>query len=181
MESIYDLDIYNPIKNDLKIYQCSFVLAPELWKKYSIDDLPDIDFKKWKRIKLMRDGNFSKELSQIPTEYGGIYIYCIEPNIVPDIGIYVMYIGKATKTPNQNLRKRVQSYKRDLVDDETRPRIHRLLNLWGDSVYVYYLPINSNKEVITALEDRLIAAYGKPPCNAEVRCKSVRLAVRAFE
>ena len=33
---------------------------------------------------------------------------------------------------------------------------------------------------LTALEDRLIGAFAKPPCNAEVRAKSVKYAVRAF-
>ena len=40
--------------------------------------------------------------------------------------------------------------------------------------------VDAGEEVITALEDRLIGAFGKPPCNAEVRVKSVKEAVRAF-
>ena len=40
--------------------------------------------------------------------------------------------------------------------------------------------VDANGDVITALEDRLIGAFAKPPCNAEVRVKSVKNAVRAF-
>ena len=47
-------------------------------------------------------------------------------------------------------------------------------------MHVHYLAINSTNEVITALEDRLIAAYGKPRCNSDVRVESVKKATRAF-
>lgn len=180
MDSIYDIDIFSPIKDDLECFTQPFTLAPVLWEKFKIDDLENVDFSKWKSVKLMHNGAFSKELSQIPTKYGGIYVYCIEPQIIPNTGIYVMYIGKATKTASENLRRRVCSYSADVSDAESRPRLHRLFNKWGEYVYVHYLPVNDQPEVITALEDRLIAAFGKPPCNSEVRIKSVKLAVRAF-
>lgn len=180
MDSIYDIDIFSPINDDLECYTQSFTLAPVLWKKFKIDDLENVDFSKWKSIKLMHNGVFSEELSNIPTQCGGIYVYCIEPQIIPGAGIYVMYIGKATKTASENLRRRVRSYSKDVSDKEHRPRLHRLFNKWGEYVYVHYLPVDSRPEVITALEDRLIAAFGKPPCNSEVRIKSVKDSVKAF-
>ena len=180
MDSIYDIDLYNPIKDDLERFKQDFVLAPELWTKFTISDLVGVDFSKWETIKLMNDGEFSDKLSDIPTDCGGIYVYCIEPQIIPNVGIYIMYIGKATKTEHENLQKRVRSYRSCITNDEMRPRLHRLFEKWGEYVYVHYLPVQGLPEVITALEDRLIAAFGKPPCNADVRMKSVKKAVRAF-
>lgn len=178
--NIYDIDIFEPIQSDLESYINDYTMAPELWTKFRIDDLPVVDYSKWKSIKLIDNGSFSQELTKIPTKYGGIYVYCIEPNVIPGCGCYVMYIGKATKTPNENLRQRVQSYNKFLTDSTSRPRLHRLFSKWGDYVYVHYLSMDAGADIITALEDRLIGAFAKPPCNAEVRAKSVKYAVRAF-
>ena len=178
--NIYDIDIFEPIESDLESYINEYTMVPELWGKFKIDDLPTVDFSKWESIKLIHGGSFSEDLSKIPTTHGGIYVYCIEPRVIPGCGCYVMYIGKATKTPNENLRQRVQSYSKFLTDSTTRPRLHRLFSKWGEYVYVHYLSVDANGDVITALEDRLIGAFAKPPCNAEVRAKSVKIAVRAF-
>lgn len=89
MDSMYEIDIFDPIKNRLELYQKSFVLSPELWRKFKIDDISSVDFTKWGCIKLINGGAFSPELSKLPDKHGGIYIYCIEPRIVPDVGIYV--------------------------------------------------------------------------------------------
>lgn len=178
--NIYDIDIFEPIESDLESYRNTYTMVPELWNKFKIDDLPGIDLSKFKCIKLIEDGSFTRNLSKIPTKHGGIYVYCIEPQVIPNCGCYVMYIGKATKTPNENLRQRVQSYSKFLTDSTTRPRLYRLFSKWGDYIYVHYLSVNANGDIITALEDRLIGAFAKPPCNAEVRVKSVKNAVRAF-
>ena len=180
MISNYDLDIFDPIESDLEMFQNTYIMSPELWGKFDIDDLTGVDFSKWKRIKLIDSGFFSEELSTIPSSYGGIYIFCIEPEVVPGVGCYIMYIGKATKTRNENLRARVRSYSKELGRYYERERLHRLFSKWGEYVYVHYLAVNASGEIITALEDRLIGAFGKPPCNAEVRVKSVKKAVRAF-
>lgn len=179
--SIYDIDCFAPVEENPKLYEEKNIrLDPELWGKFNIDDLSNVDFSKWNCAKLMSEGVFSDELSIIPNDTGGIYVYCIEPSIIPNAGSYIMYIGKATKTRSESLYKRVQAYKADLTDSSTRPKIHRLLNLWGNYIYVHFLPIAGDEDEITALEDRLIAAYGRPPCNAELRIKSVREKIDAY-
>ncbi len=180
MNSTYDLDIFGPIEKDLEAYTNTYIMSPELWRKFNIDDLVGVDFTKWERIKLIDAGTFSKKLSTIPSSYGGIYVYCIEPEIIPGVGCYIMYIGKATKTHYENLQARIKSYSKELGQSSERPRLNRLFTKWGEYVYVHYLTVDAGEEVITALEDRLIGAFGKPPCNAEVRVKSVKEAVRAF-
>ncbi len=175
--SIYDIDHFAPLKSDFDSFTKPFTLDPELWEKFSIDDLKNVDFTKWNCVKLMDDGKFSEELSRIPSDTGGIYVYCIEPRIITDAGSYIMYVGKATKSKSENLRRRVKSYTADL-EDTRRIRVHNLLVKWGDYIYVHYLPVNSNDDEITALEDRLIAVYGVPYANAEIRTPSIKDAKR---
>lgn len=178
MNDEHDIDIFDPIEEDIESFTQRFTLAPELWRKFDISDL-NVNFSDWRKIKLIVNGDFSSDLSEIPSNYGGIYIYSIEPLIVPNIGSYIMYIGKATKTEYENLRSRVKSYEKYLTDN-SRQRLHRLFKKWGEYVYVSYLSVDSDEATITALEDRLIGTFGKPPCNYEIRIKSIKDAVRAF-
>lgn len=173
-------DIFDPVKTDLEAFQERYVLSPELWGKFRTDDLNGLDYSNWKTAKLIENGDISDETLLIPDDFGGIYVYCIEPRVIPNCGCYVMYIGKATKTRSENLRSRVRSYRKQLGKTYNRDRLHRLFIKWGDYVYVHYLSIDASGETITALEDRLIAAYGLPPCNAEVRVPSIKAAVKAF-
>ena len=173
--------IYEPILSDITAFQNRIYLIPELWEKFKFDDLSNVDFSKWKKIKLMDGGgNFlDDELKKIPTAYGGIYIYCIQSNIVNNFDSYVMYVGMASKTTTQNLRRRVSSYKSEIGSCYTRDRIHNLFVRWGKYVYVYYLPVDSDNETIEQLETRLIGCL-IPPCNAEIQDASVKRKVKAF-
>lgn len=177
MSSIYDEDL----SFDLEAWRNEYIMSPQLWSMFAIDDLPNVDFTKWHSMKLMNDtgDSFSQEIRNVPTCYGGIYVYSICPGIIPDCGSYVMYIGKATKTPNENLRNRVRAYQNEIGRNYTRDRLHRLFSKWGKYTYLYYLPVDSDADTILELETRLIAAF-VPPCNADIRAKGVKRAVRAF-
>lgn len=171
--------LYDPVESDLGSFQPKFILSPELWKKFNLDGI-NVDYSKWSRVKMIgEDGDISSETNSIPREYGGIYVFAIVPSVIPDCGNYLMYIGKATKTENENLRARVRAYKKQFGDKYNRSKLHGLFDKWGEYVYVYYLPMDSSANDITQLEDRLIAAYGKPPCNKEILIKSVKDAVDA--
>ncbi len=173
--------IYDPIKSEIASFKRQFYLVPELWEKFKFDDLNSVDFSQWKRIKLMDDsGHFlESEIKKIPTKYGGIYIYYIKSGVVSEIDGYVMYVGMASKTTNENLRRRVASYKSELGEGYTRDRIHNLFNRWGKYVYVHYLPIDASKEIIEELETRLIGCL-IPPCNADIQDAVVKRKVKAF-
>lgn len=171
--------LYDPVESDLGSFQPKFILSPELWEKFNLDGI-NVDYSKWSRAKMIgEDGDISSETNSIPREYGGIYVFTIVPSVIPDCGNYLMYIGKATKTENENLRARVRAYKKQVGDNYSRPKLHSLFDKWGKYVYVYYLPMDSSANDITQLEDRLIAAYGRPPCNKEILIKSVKDAVDA--
>lgn len=173
--------IYEPIISDITAFQRRFYLIPELWEKFKYDDLGNVDFSKWKRIKLMDDtGNFSEEeIKKIPTKYGGIYIYCIKSNVVNEADSYIMYVGMASKTANENLRRRVASYKSELGVGYSRDRIHNLFAKWGKYIYVHYLPVDAERDIIEELETRLIGCL-IPPCNADIQDASVKKKVKAF-
>ena len=171
--------LYDPVESDLMSYKQTFILSPELWEKFDLDGV-DVDYSKWKRVKMVDvNGDISSETNNIPNEYGGIYVYSIVTPMIPNGGNYLMYIGKATKTENENLRARVRSYKKQFGDNYSRSKLHALFTKWGQYIYVYYLPMSTTAKDITELEDRLIAAYGRPPCNKEVLIKSVKDAVDA--
>lgn len=171
--------LYDPVESDLMSYKQTFILSPELWRKFDLKGI-NVDYSKWARVKMIGDdGNISSETNMIPKDCGGIYVYSIVSSIVPNGGNYLMYIGKATKTRNENLRARVRSYKKQFGDNYNRSKLHGLFTKWGEYVYVYYLPMRSTAKDITELEDRLIAAYGRPPCNKEILIKSVKDAVDA--
>lgn len=174
MGTLYDL-----VESDLMSYKVNFILSPELWDKFDLEGI-DVDYSKWDRAKMIGDdGGISSETNRIPKDCGGIYVYTIVSSIIPNGGNYLMYIGKATKTETENLRARVRSYKKQFGDKYNRSKLHSLFTKWGDYVYVYYLPMSSTSKDITELEDRLIAAYGRPPCNKEILIKTVKGAVDA--
>ena len=173
--------IYDEVEQDLETYTNRYIMSTELWSKFDIRDLTQVDFSLWKSIKLISDpsGKFSENLVEVPNNYGGIYIYSIHPGIIPNCGSYVMYIGMASKTDHENLRTRIKQYQKETGASYTRERLHRLFRKWGDYVYLHYLPVDASREEIAELEDRLIASL-TPPCNAEIRVKSVKTAVKAF-
>ena len=174
MVTLYDL-----VESDLMSYKVNFILSPELWDKFDLEGI-DVDYSKWDRAKMIGDdGGISSETNRIPKDCGGIYVYTIVSSIIPNGGNYLMYIGKATKTETENLRARVRSYKKQFGDKYNRSKLHSLFTKWGDYVYVYYLPMSSTSKDITELEDRLIAAYGRPPCNKEILITTVKDAVDA--
>ena len=91
--------IYDDVDFNLESFRQQFILAPELWRVFDISDLQDVDFDKWKTIKLLDDsGNrFSNAVDLVPQDVGGIYIYCIQPSVLPICGSYVMYVGLAAE------------------------------------------------------------------------------------
>ena len=172
--------IYTPIESELQNYMRRFYLVPELWNKFNLSELRNVDFSKWKVAKMLNDdGSLSPETNKIPTKYGGIYVYTISPPVIPDCGTYIMYIGMASKTDSENLRRRVRSYKSQFGENYTRDRIHNLFSRWGKYVYVHYLPVDANNETIELLEDRLIGCF-IPPCNSDIRDAEVKRKVKAF-
>ena len=173
-------DFYDPVDVDPESYRNTYTMVPDFWERFDVSDL-SVDISTWKCIKMLNEtcDGINAHVSSIPNQYGGIYAYVIKPPIIPECGEYIMYVGKATKTSYENLRVRVRSYRSEIGSDFKREKIHRLFEKWGKYVYVRYLPIDGDSDLITELEDRLIAAL-VPPCNAEIRFPNIKRAVNAF-
>ena len=173
-------DFYDPVQVDPEAFRNIYTMVPDFWERFDVSDLP-VDITTWQCIKMLNDScsDINAQITKIPTQCGGIYVYVIKPPVIPACGEYIMYVGKATKTQHQNLRARVRSYKAELGPDFKREKIHRLFAKWGKYVYVRYLPVDGTVDVIALLEDRLIAAL-TPPCNADIRIQNIKRAVNAF-
>ena len=170
--------IYDELDFDLEAFQNHYIMSPQLWSRFNVDDLKDVDFSNWKTIKLIKDasGQFSDKVNDVPNDIGGIYVYSIEPQIIPNCGSYIMYIGMTSK---QSLRKRVKQYQIETGNNFKREKLHRLFLKWGEYVYLHFLPIDATDEIIETVEDRLIAAL-IPPCNPKIRVETIKQAVKAF-
>ena len=84
-----------------------------------------------------------------------------------------MYIGRAQRKKTHSLYQRCRSYVSD-----TRPVISNLLKLWGNKLYLAYLPLQ-NDDVIKKVERELIKAI-IPPCNSDIYDYDTLPAIPAF-
>lgn len=118
----------------------------------------------WQCIKyLNEDGTgVNPEISQVPNDCGGIYVFLLNPNKIPQLHRYIMYIGRARRASSFSLRQRCAQYIND-----TRPKVADMMSCWGKELYLYYLPINDTDAFITQVERELIRVI-IPPCNSDI-------------
>ena len=114
-------------------------------------------------------------IANVPNNCGGVYIFLIKPNVISDIHLYLAYIGRARKTPYQNLRKRVSEY----ASETERLKIVEMKRYWSPYLYVQYLPLPlESNDCIDELEKELIKTV-LPPFNdryPEVYNQAIRAA-----
>lgn len=143
-------------------HKVPFVLNPSKeWENFPAH-LSALVKKPWGEFKYFSgSGRINSAISKVPNSCGGIYVFLIKPNIVPGAHLYLAYIGRARKTDNQDLRKRVREY----ATEEKRPKIARMKRLWGPYLYVRYLALpGEDNNCIDELEDELIKTV-LPPFN----------------
>lgn len=167
------------ISRDVADTKVEFFITPLLWDNFVFKHF-DIRIQSWTEIKFLdTDGNMNNQANDIPNHSGGIYVFFAKPGLIPNSHSYILYIGRARITANQNLSKRCKEYYSKYYNGkETRPKIKRMINTWGKYLYLKYLPLTDN-EVIKELEDRLISAV-IPPFNDEIPDATISNAVRAF-
>ena len=139
-----------------------FILNTTLWSSFDSDVMSAISHPKlWKEVKLLApDGKRNPQLATIPNDKGGIYLLLIKPNILPESLLYLMYIGRAPV-------------------EKKRPKIKRMIEQWGQYLYVRYFTINDN-ETIDVVESELIKKI-LPPCNDDIPDQKISAAVKAFK
>ena len=154
-----------------------FMLNTSLWDSFDSAVLKIISPpQSWIEVKFLSpDGTRNPQLSTIPDDKGGIYLFLAKPNILPESCLYLLYVGRAHISSEQNLRKRCSRY---VTGERNRPKIKRMIEQWGQYLYIRYLPLDENA-TIDAIEDELINKI-LPPCNDTIPNKIIRDAVEAF-
>lgn len=139
----------------------NIVLNIDKWK--TIDpEIKTIVSEHWDYIKFLNeDGTINDEIDKVPNDKGGIYIFLLKPEIIPEMHMYIMYIGRVRKKKGFNLRKRCKSY---VTDD--RVKIAYMREMWGDELYFYYMPLDDDA-LIERVERELIRVI-IPPCNSQI-------------
>ena len=154
----------------------NFMLNTTLWDSFDSNVLSIISpTQSWNEVKLLdQDKKRNPQLSTIPDDKGGVYLILIKSNILPESHLYLMYIGRARISKKQNLRKRCSQY----PTEKKRPMIKRMIEQWGQYLYIRYLPLNDNN-LIDTIESELINKI-IPPFNDLIPNKKIRDSVKAF-
>lgn len=163
----------------IKLHTIEFKLYPQLWGDFDIDHkiMSELD---WIEVKFLNDraNDFSEEVKKLPNDKGGVYIFIIKSEVLPNISEYLAYIGRAQLTEHHNLRVRCKRYLTTYINDKERPKITTLMHYYRDRLFLKYAIIEDN-DLIIDIEAELINSL-LPPFNDEIPEKRVRQAVDAF-
>lgn len=157
----------------IKDRKLTFILNPDdSWEKIDVN-MRIVANSAWNEVKFLDNtcNNLDNSMQNLPDDKGGIYIFIVKPEIVPNTHLYILYIGRAQNTASQNLKKRCCEYLND-----TRPKIFAMKESWGKNLYIRYLPLTDNN-IINKLEEELIEAI-LPPCNDKYPRSITRAAVK---
>lgn len=153
-------------------------LPSHLWHKISKDVLDIVKKAEWKSFKFFDGVQRSSEIKRINNKSGGIYLFYISPEVIPQNHRIVMYIGRARYTNNQNLRKRITEYYGYVAPNYDRPKITTMFQQWSEDVYCSYLELDCSNETIDLIEKELINKL-LPYCNDAIPDKKIQKAVKA--
>lgn len=163
--------------NDKKIH---YRLHQPFWTKYDLSSV-DLKFNTWTTIKYLNDDGdgFNEDIALVPNNRGGIYLFSIKCEIIQGLTDFPVYIGRAQLTKGQNLRKRCREYFTKFAREDERPKITRMIEIWGDSLYLSFKPLNENEELID-YEKKLINSL-LLPFNDIIPDKETSQAIKAFQ
>lgn len=160
MSSIYDTlddEIERQSQDDKRLaylskYRREYVLCPAFIK--TKDDLPDLNWQSFP---------FNSDNIVLPDQQG---VYAFSINIksgnLPN-NSYILYVGKAGDTTSNNtIKKRYRDYVRELRI-KTRPKIHRMLNLWEEHLTYHYAEVTD--EISTGEIEEQLTTIFIPPYN----------------
>jgi hypothetical protein len=174
--SIIDPRLIMEKKDILKFFSEQFTINPFSWEdieeinKYlHIEDMQEIKYMQYDMC------HYSEELKEMPEDSGGIYFFYIKNPIIPDMINYLVYIGRAKYTQDQNLKKRCREYFYDYknVKDNDSDRVQTVRSMikkWGNYLYLKYIKLNDNN-IIDSLESLLINNI-RPPFNSQIPTKT---------
>tara|TARA_R110002111_G_scaffold69931_3_gene113129 strand:- start:798 stop:1322 length:525 start_codon:yes stop_codon:yes gene_type:complete len=156
-----------------------FKLHQDLWSKYDFTPL-DLDYQNWTTIKYLNQdcSELSNEITNVPNNSGGLYLFTIKCDIINRLTEYPVYIGRAQFTENQNLRKRCREYFTKYLRTDERPLITKMLKYWGGELYLSFIELDENIQIVD-LEKKIINSL-LLPFNSEIPDIEIRQAVSAF-
>lgn len=170
IQMIREIDL---VENSILQSKVNFIIDPQLWHSFD-DGIKNVIDAEWQEVKFFTgDKEKNPEMDLIPSDKGGIYAFVIKPSIIPNVHMYLMYVGRAHISQQQNLKKRCMRYYNDC-----RPKIKRMIEYWWEYVYIEFLPLDDNT-IIDNVEKELINKL-IPPCNDEIPNQTIRNAVKAF-
>ena len=118
-----------------------YVICPELWNTVCI--LPSALSQEIKYLN--NDGTDLNPMIHDLPHTGGVYFFYVKSGVLPYLTDYLMYIGRALKTDDQNLKKRCKEYfQKYSRNDEERPKIMRLMEQWGKYIHLQYIELEDN-------------------------------------
>lgn len=138
-----------------------FELNIDQWETMD-EEVRSIVSGEWKKVKFLNENGtaLNEAISTVPDNMGGVYIFVLRPELIPDLHLYIMYIGRARRGKDFSLRKRCRTYIRD-----TRPLVATMIELWGKALYFYYLPIED--DALIEKVERELNRVIKAPCNSQ--------------
>ena len=172
---------YIDLAEDMQKYVIHFMLYPMNWNKFRSAKSLNIRKVNWKETKYLNEKGtgLNSGVKTITNKNGGIYLFIVKSDILPNISEYLVYIGRAQITAKHNLRVRVKKYFGEYLSSNERPKITRMMQYWKRHLYIKYIEINDNK-ITKTLEARLINTL-LPPFNDVIPDKKIRKAIKAFK
>jgi hypothetical protein len=164
----------------IKLNTLEYKLYSPLWSKYVFPASYDFSFSCWTSIKYLNDEGteLSEDVSIIPNDSGGLYLFYIKCPIIIGMTEFPFYIGRAQYADNQNLRKRCKEYFQKYFRNDERSKITKMFNYWSKDLYLAFLPLEENED-IKDLEKNIINSL-LLPMNEEIPDIETRQAVKAF-
>lgn len=159
---------------EIQTHRLTFILNPDnIWSSYESECKKITEKGGWQEVKFLNQDEscLNPDIDNVPNNCGGVYLFILKGQIIPEDHTYILYVGRVQYTSTQNLRKRLKEYFGD-----NRPKIAKMRETWGGKLYIKYLPLKDNS-IITKLESELIRVI-IPPCNEQYP-KVINKAIKA--
>lgn len=165
---------------ELNLRTIRYKLHPTLWTKYDLSKI-DLKLDNWTTIKYLNDDGteLNNDIDKLPSDKGGLYMFSIYCPTIQGRTEYPAYIGRAQLTEGQNLRKRCKEYFQKYYREDERPKITTLFKYWSENLYLSFLVLDENYEVID-YEKKIINSL-LLPFNDEIPEKEFKKAKKAFD
>jgi hypothetical protein len=153
----------------LKDKKFNMFLPSNLWATFDRSVLNIIQESEWHTFKYFKNVNVvSDEINKVSNSSGGIYIFYVSPEIIPERHRTLMYIGRCHNSGNQNLRKRLREYLGYLPPNYDRPKIAIMMSEWQEDLFCSYIELKQlSDDEIDEIEKELINKL-LPPFNEQI-------------